>query len=543
MGFSYFFILFTIAFSGPAHADDSILVRSQWRTANINEPNIIYLKKLNGQHFQISGGINLNEKSILKSSDTGSCINFLSKLIQYPLQKMYDGKSISREQYDFYRKYESHLDPRQVVFFNTAIPKVQKLEIRYISMDADDPFGIQKQVNRTLMENFSALNDPSLSNEELVNETAKMLEMQSSMWLVRDHVLEKDGSISKRTLPWHTEEEYKPLIKNYEKGMNFELGRATTENHDDLQTILNASILTAANDVVTSHQKLTEATVFAQAISKAHTRLYEKYGFQLVKKSDAGEFLMQANLETLYKKLNPLNDFHETSSFSNYFPSDPITAIEFRNKMRGSLTQFLEQPNSPSNKPLLIHFNEDWHAFAMDELDKLPDEKRRNFIYHPGASPEIFADQHIPDYVMNSRTGGNNIYGLDSEALAKDPNYLGKTITGVYLHYMNEVNKTSRPTQFGHNLIFESPMVFFTEDKNFVEAAKKMGAEVSEVNSTKRSVNLSKHEVTKIEKNGYQLKFSAPLVKMIGSHYYTFSHVPELKPGITQLQYLRLNGL
>jgi len=524
-------------------ADESLLVRSQWRTNNINEPNISYFSRDSNGKLYLSGGINLTDETIIRNSDTGSCVNFLSKLVQYPLQKMFDQNFLSREQYDFYRKFGKNLDPPQVVYFNTAIPKVQKIEIKHISLDPEDPFGIQKQVNRTLMENINAFSNPSLSNEELLKESSKMLETQSSLWLVRDHVLDANGVPVRKLLPWQFEKDFSEIQRGSSEGLNFELGRASTENHDDLQTVLKAAILTAANDVLSLNKKLSKSEVIVQAESGAHTRLYQKYGFQLIKNTSTGESLMGANLEDLYKKLNPLQDFHESAPFLDFFENDPIKTLEFRMKLRSAYTEFLEQPTSNNEKPLLIAYHSDWHAFMMDYFSKMTDEQTRKFIYNPGTTPDIFAKNKIPEFFTNSTSAGNHVYGLDASAQSSNPHYLGQTIAGIYLHYINKANQTAAPQVFGKKLIHENPIVFFTEDKIFVDEAKRLGGTVKEVSSSKRSRAFSKNEISVLTDHGYEMTFSIPVVKLIGSHYFSFNKIPELKPGISQLKYLGLNGL
>ena len=50
-------------------------------------------------------------------------------------------------------------------------------------------------------------------------------------------------------------------------------------------------------------------------------------------------------------------------------------------------------------------------------------------------------------------------------------------------------------------------------------------------------------EVKQQVSKGYELSFPAEVVKMITSHYFHFNAIPELKTGLTQLQFNRLHGL
>jgi hypothetical protein len=546
--FVRFFTLIALSFCSLslAHADERVLVRSQWRTSNINEPNITFFEHRNDHTLHIEGGINLKENEIRSTSDPSGCVNFLSKLTEYPLKKMLDRNFLTREQYEFYKKFAGNLQPEQVVFYNVAIPKVQHFEIKYISMNPHDPFLLEDQISKTLMENLVPFGrkNAQLTDEELVQETSKMLETQASMWLVRNFVEEAPGKLTMKHLPWQVEKNFADVPAHSKDGLLFELGRVATEKPEDAQTLFRSAILTAANDVLITGKKLSESKVYAHAISPIHIRYYKTFGFNPVKTLENGESLMEVNLEQLFRQLNPVKDFHESAPYLAFFNDDPVKALQFRNKIRTSRTQMIEPIDGSGKKPLVLSYHTDWHAFAAEEFSHFTDAQRSAFIYNSSSTPDIFAHDHIPAHFLQSRTPGNHIYGLDPAELAKDPHYIGKTIGGIYLHSVNELNKGGQYTlYFGQKLVHESPMVFTSTDPTIIAQAKRMGATATPISETYRTRKLSENKVSHIVSEGVELSFSNEQVKQISAIYFHNHMIPDLSYGKFHQQYLRMNGL
>ena len=532
--------------SMECYASERFLVRTQWRTGNIAEPNITFFSPDEAGPSHLVTGMNLKEEELAKDLH-GLCgfDNILQKVTRFPLEKMLERGFLNREQFEFYKKFGDALDPEQVVFFNLATPAARpEINISTLSMNADDPFGIKKTYSKVLMENFTVFGKNALTDEEFIRESSKILETEATLWLVRDYATDLSGNIVRKDLPWQFEPELKKAINiPHNGGLNFELGRASAEIAKDTKTLFNKAILTAANDVIATGKNLAASKVYVHALSPIHLRYYKSFGFLPLHALENGETLMVAKLEDLLHQSNPLKDLHETTPYLPILKNDITETLKFRNRVRSSMTQMLDPVAGTRKSPLVISYQKDWYAFMADDLGKMTDEERNAFIINSSATPDIFAQSKLPSHVLNHEIRGNHVYGLDPLQLSEDPQYLSKTISGIYMHFVNELNKGQLSRHLGQSLIHESPLVLHTTDVGLVENAKKLGAEVTESVSIKRSRKMGSPEVVTIEEKTYALTFTNQKVKAISAYHFQRNDIPEFHLGKFHTQFLKMNGL
>ena len=545
--------LLQFAFSSDlAHATSPNIMRTQWLTANPYEFQISGYVSDQANGFKLQSGMNFDETKIARDPlALGACTDTLKRLTRYPLLKMLETGYISREQFNFYTALGSDLDLRQIVFFNTAVPKEIEYDFSSISaLYAEDPFRLRDQRAKVFGDNLLAFGDDAANDAQFEAQLHHQLEIQSSLWLVRNFFLDEKGETHAKSLAWQVEKKFADIPPQHPGGLDFELGRTAKETAESIQPAFNAALVTAMNDVLALGKDPAKSRVFIHALAETNARLYERYGFKIVGATTPAapyEVMMAGDLATVFDKIKPEQLFHDSKKYGKHASTGAEETLRLRNRFRDAHVHLLDDrnPRTGAVDPLIILYKEDAYAFLTEDLVRHGnDDPGRFFEFFPGVTADLFPNRKMAlDFFDYRGQKGNFVFGLSSERLATDPLYLEKTIAGIYSHQIAELNRGLAPGMLSKNLIHETPLVFITKDEALLSEARRIGATVTPIKRQYRTATFGEKKSMHLESTAYSISVDSMTQKRMTARYYSWSGLNDLKRGYYQKHFQLLNPL
>jgi len=538
-----------VASVGTAPADETVLTKLQWLSENAHEANIMSYRKNADGKFRGIAGFNFDERTSASDFFTHKCIDLLDRVTHYPLKKMMEIGYLSAEDYAFYRGLSTSVDVRQISFFNLSTPKNIEYEVTHISLDPVDPLGLREQRARTLIENITAFGDDHLTDHEFSEAAKKHLQIDASLWIVRNFILNRNSELDFTKMPWQIEEKFKNIAPRNSRGLDFELGRTAKEISANISELLSAALLTATNDAHTLGYSLAESRLFIHSLDALHTRLYAKYGFkpvgEITNAAGKKEYLLAATLEDCFNLTDPGPRFEAIDQIATHSEKTKLGAYALRNRVRDAHFRIYEQTEwaGPDSPPLVIHYGSDAFAFLANDVWEMGVEKGGKVIATSlMISPDFFPGKKLGLSFMEATPRDMNfVYGASEAALKKDPNYLVKMVAGIYSAQIIRLNESIGAEIFGEQLVHQTPLAFVTKNPTIIAAGKSVGAEIRTIKRQYRTLKFRDHTPLHFEDEAQIVVFTPELQKRITAYYFRDGKIPSLREGYYEKRSRMLN--
>jgi hypothetical protein len=509
---------------------DIVLLRTQWKEAHFGGSLVTLLGKDQHGIFDEGGTANLQQYN-----DKHGCSDFLSKLFEFPLQKMRDQKYITQAEYEFYSKVGVKLDSRQIVFLNQT-------EI------SSKVFIDGKSVISNLLDPVTASSKPM--HLRAANVPNQWLNTQASMWVVRGHVPDREaaGFLTKKALPWHLEPELEPFKKHLPPSkMEFEMGRAAKEDDVSYADLVKVGLSVAAHDAASSGIALSDARLYIHTLSdKMAKQMRIAYGFTEVAEKIGEHHLLTTTLADVLSRNIGKDVIYNHAALKAAFPDLGAGAIaQAEVALKKNTIHILDDPKAGSNRWILLS-NQNQGPYLHEDLKKIDPRlnlmalNRTPFRFDKVMMAET--DMSVAAAVMPGNDWG--VSNLSVEQLKREPKYIERVLYEIN-GYAKDLNRAVSPTN-PYNIVTERGFRITSTSGEIANRAKALGAEIkssvipgySTIDLGPAGVNVNEAYATL-----YEIHFTPETAKKLIREYSLEASGRSFKRGYHQKIYDQINHL